>query len=318
MRRRSMLLALGALAVTPATAQAQDTITVAPGDTLWGIARANGRAPADVATANGLLPDARVIAGSTITLPDDTAPVAEGAAAPAVATQIDGAPEAQAPGAMGAYTVQPGDTLSALAAQYGSTVEALVAMNGLGAAAPLVSGTAIKLPTGAQGGPGDARAEPEPATEVVEGTSPAPTGGSVSADQIAQIANQHGVPPGLATAIAYQESGFNNAVVSSANARGVMQVMPGTWTWVQGNLARRTLDPDAPLDNVHAGVLYLKRMLDMAGGDPSLAAAGYYQGMASVRRIGMYDDTQRYVANVLALRSRFTGAASGGTGTGGG
>ena len=307
MRRRSMLLALGALAVTPAAAQAQDTITVQPGDTLWGIAQANGRSPSDVATANGLLPDAQVVAGSTITLPDDAAPVAEGTAAPTLATQTDGAPEARAPGAMGAYTVQPGDTLSGLAAQYGSTIDALVAMNGLDAAAPLVSGTAIKLPTGTQGGQADPQAEPEPATEVVEGASPAPTGGSVNAAQIAQIANQHGVPPGLATAIAYQESGFNNAAVSSANARGVMQVMPGTWTWVQGNLARRTLDPNAPLDNVHAGVLYLKRMLDMAGGDPSLAAAGYYQGMASVRRIGMYDDTQRYVANVLALRSRFGG-----------
>lgn len=304
MRRRSMLLALGALAMTPATAQAQDTITVQPGDTLWGIAQADGRSPADVAAANGLLPDAQVIAGSTITLPDDVAPAGQEAAPAPAAT---GAADVQAPGAMGAYTVQPGDTLGGLAAQYGTTVEALAAMNGLDVAAPLGSGTAIKLPTGAQGGPGTAQAEPEPATAVVEGASPAPTGGAVSAAQIAQIANQYGVPPGLATAIAYQESGFNNAVVSSANARGVMQVMPGTWTWVQGNLARRTLDPNAPLDNVHAGVLYLKRMLDMAGGDPSLAAAGYYQGMASVRRIGMYDDTQRYVANVLALRDRFGG-----------
>jgi soluble lytic murein transglycosylase-like protein len=309
MRRRPMLLALGALAVAPATAQAHSTVTVQPGETLWGIAQASGHAPADVAAANGLLSDARVISGSTIVLPGDGEHVPAATIAAPAAVQTDDATQAQAqaPGAMGAYTVQPGDTLGGLAAQYGTTVDAIAAMNGLGAAAPLVSGTAIKLPTGAQGGPDAAQAEPEPATAVVQGASPTPTGGSVGAGEIAQIANQHGVPPGLATAIAYQESGFNNAVVSSANARGVMQVMPGTWTWVQGNLARRTLDPDAPLDNVHAGVLYLKRMLDMAGGDPSLAAAGYYQGMASVRRIGMYDDTQRYVANVLALRDRFGG-----------
>ncbi len=290
MRRRPMLLALGALAVAPASAQAHSTVTVQPGETLWGIAQASGHAPADVAAANGLLPDAQVISGATIVLPGD----GEHAAA-------------QAPGAMGAYTVQPGDTLTGLASQHGTTVEAIAAMNGLEASAPLVSETAIKLPTGAQGGPDAPQPEPEPATKIVDGAAPAPTAGSVSAAQIAQIASQHGVPPDLAAAIAYQESGFNNAVVSSANARGVMQVMPGTWTWVQGNLARQTLDPNAPLDNVHAGVLYLKRMLDMAGGDPSLAAAGYYQGMASVRRIGMYDDTQRYVANVLALRERFGG-----------
>ena len=43
------------------------------------------------------------------------------------------------------------------------------------------------------------------------------------------------------------------------------------------------------------------------GGDPALAAAGYYQGLASVRSIGMLPETQRYVANVMALRSRFGG-----------
>jgi hypothetical protein len=38
-----------------------------------------------------------------------------------------------------------------------------------------------------------------------------------------------------------------------------------------------------------------------------MAAAGYYQGLQSVRDRGMYDDTKRYVDNVLALRSRFGG-----------
>ena len=42
-------------------------------------------------------------------------------------------------------------------------------------------------------------------------------------------------------------------------------------------------------------------------GDPALAAAGYYQGLSSVRRIGMLPETRRYVDNVLALRSRFGG-----------
>jgi hypothetical protein len=36
-----------------------------------------------------------------------------------------------------------------------------------------------------------------------------------------------------------------------------------------------------------------------------VAVAGYYQGLAGVRRHGMYDDTRRYVANVLALRRQF-------------
>ena len=118
----------------------------------------------------------------------------------------------------------------------------------------------------------------------------------------------HGVSPSLAAAIAWQESGFNNGMVSAANARGVMQVMPGTWDYVQQNLAGgQQLDPNSATDNVHAGVMYLRRLIDDAGGDESAAIAGYYQGLASVRDRGMFDDTKQYVENVQALRSRFGG-----------
>ena len=121
------------------------------------------------------------------------------------------------------------------------------------------------------------------------------------------VANRNGVPASLASAIAWQESGFNNAMVSTANARGVMQVLPGTWEWVQQNLAKRQLDPSSPIDNVGAGVLYLGHLLGQTGGDPAMAAAAYYQGLSSVRRIGMLPETRQYVANVLALRGRFGG-----------
>jgi len=43
------------------------------------------------------------------------------------------------------------------------------------------------------------------------------------------------------------------------------------------------------------------------GGDAWLAAAGYYQGLYSVKTRGMYDDTKRYVDNVMTLRARFGG-----------
>ena len=58
------------------------------------------------------------------------------------------------------------------------------------------------------------------------------------------------MPASLATAIAWQESGFSNSVVSTANARGVMQILPGTWSWNRGNLAAGALDAKSALDNV--------------------------------------------------------------------
>jgi hypothetical protein len=86
-----------------------------------------------------------------------------------------------------------------------------------------------------------------------------------------------------------------------------MQVLPGTWSWIESDIAGRRLDPTSPTENVHAGVMYLDRLLRDSGGDPAAAAASYYQGSASVRRIGMLPDTRRYVSNVLSLRSRFGG-----------
>ena len=196
-------------------------------------------------------------------------------------------------------------TLSSLAAQAGVTVDAMAAMNGLDPNGLLVEGTVLKLPSGA---PAPAAAsEPAPAEVVVPQAAPEPSPGVVSAADVQSVANLHGVSPSLAAAIAYQESGFNNAMVSSANARGVMQVMPGTWDYVQQNLAGRPLDPNSPSDNVHAGVMYLKRLLTDAGGDENAAIAGYYQGLRSVQDRGMFDDTKQYVDNVQALRSRFGG-----------
>jgi len=299
MRRRCAPLALAlCCTLTPAAAQAHATHPVQPGETLSGIAAVHGVSADAIAAASGLAPEGGVMAGSELTIPepDPSAPASAAAEAPGTA-------DAEAPDPLGAYTVQPGDTLSSLAARAGTTIEAIAAMNGLDPAAALVSGTALKLPTGSQTGGG----EPQPATAVVEGAGPEPVGGSVDAAQIADLAAQHGVPADLASAIAWQESGFDNDVVSSANARGVMQVLPGTWDWIQANLTDGRLDTASAVDNVHAGVLYLDRMLEMSGGDPATAAAGYYQGMASVQRIGMLPETQRYVANVLALRERFGG-----------
>ncbi len=137
--------------------------------------------------------------------------------------------------------------------------------------------------------------------------NPVPTRARLGAGQIGSLAAEHGVPASLAAAIAWQESGFSNAVVSPANARGVMQVMPGTWDWVNRNLAPGPLDPPSAADNVRAGSLYLAQLLRETGGDERMAAAGYYQGLASVRERGLFDDTQRYVDNVMALRGRFGG-----------
>ena len=314
-RRRLCVLIPSAVLSFAAPASAEVVHTVRPGETLWSIAAANNLTTRTVAAYNGVSEDHRVILGQTIRVPT----VAEGAAAlqrsglapattataTAVSTTTAPAASSGAPAPQGAYVVRWGDTLSGLAAGAGVSVTDMAAMNGLNPAGVLLAGTVLKLPAGA---PAPARAsEPAPATHVVPAAAPEPTPARLSAGDVQAVASQYGVSPSLAAAIAWQESGFNNSMVSDANARGVMQVMPGTWDWVQANLAPRALDPNSATDNVHAGVLYLKRLLEATGGDENAAIAGYYQGLSSVQSRGMFDDTKQYVDNVQALRSRFGG-----------
>jgi LysM repeat protein len=282
-------------AAAPSSPSSSGSYTVVAGDTLSGIAARNGLSMSSLAAANGLDPNAFLITGTVLSLAGGSAP------APAAA-----APAASGPAPQGAYTVRAGDTLAGLAAQTGVSTESMAAMNGLDPNGLLLEGTVLKLPGGAPAPAG--ASQPAPAATVVPVAAPEPTAQQVSATDVQNVAAAHGVSPSLAAAIAWQESGFNNSMVSSANARGVMQVMPGTWDYVQQNLAGdQVLDPNSATDNIHAGVMYLKRLLTDAGGDENAAIAGYYQGLASVRERGMYDDTQQYVANVQALRGRFGG-----------
>ncbi len=320
------------LLVLPASAAASVAHTVGPGETLWSIAAASNLTTRSLAAANGLPAGANVVLGSTVRVPSvseaSSALSGQGVGSTATSTGGEGDGDADlddggsddgvvggggggtaAPAPMGAYVVRRGDTLSAIAARSGVSARQIAWMNGLGSGQALIAGTALKLPTGSPSATPGARTATVAATPVraVPRAAPYATGNHLSSTQIGSIAANQGVPSALAAAVAWQESGFNNGAVSSANARGVMQVMPGTWDYVQRNLSSRTLNPFSAQDNVRAGSLYLGSLLRQTGGNVSQAVAAYYQGLSSVRQIGMYADTQRYVANVLTLRRRFGG-----------
>jgi len=306
--RRSILLTTPiVLLFAAAPASAAVSHTVQPGETLWSIAAANNLTTRTVAAFNGLSENAQVVLGSSINVPT----VAEGASAvsgtvapQAAPTSAPAATATGAPAVLGSYVVRSGDTLGGLARNAGVSLDSMAAANGLDPARPLLIGTVLKLPAGA---PTPARAsEPLPAQRVVSSAGPQPTPQRVDAADIQSVASQYGVSPSLAAAIGWQESGFNNGMVSDANARGVMQVMPGTWSYVE-SISGQKLNAASASDNVRAGVLYLQHLLQQTGGDENAAIAGYYQGLGSVRSRGLFDDTQQYVANVQALRSRFGG-----------
>jgi len=101
------------------------------------------------------------------------------------------------------------------------------------------------------------------------------------------------------------ESGFNNNLVSTAGAVGVMQITPDTWNYVQQVLLLGQRVPDTTDGNVRIGVAYLHHLLDVFGGDPHQALAAYYQGARALRQQGLLPGTTQYVDDILALEQRF-------------
>ena len=287
MRTRDLLIlpaVLAALAGAAGTASAADLQhVVARGESLTSVAAADGLSVSQLAAANGLSPSSELTAGTQLAIP----PQGDGPAA--------AAPSAAASG----YLVQPGDTLSAIAAQSGVSVGSLAAANGLPVDGVLQAGARLSVSGGSS-----APAAAEAAAAPTGGAQPSP--GTVSASDIGAIAAEHGVSPSLAEAIGYQESGFNNAKVSATGATGVMQIEPGTWSYIHSVLGGADGSTSAA-DNIRGGVELLHALLAQTGGDAAAAAAGYYQGLQSVRRHGLYADTQRYVRDVMALQGRFGG-----------
>jgi LysM repeat protein len=314
MRLRALLpVAAATMLTVPAAASAGFPHIVAAGESLTSVAASDGLTVDQLAAANGLSPDASLTAGSTLTIPPGTPGVAgseAGSGETESSSEETGSSTEGAASNAGSYVVQPGDTLSAIADRAGMSVEELAVVNGIDPNAPLLSGAVVRFAGSSTEAPpiGTPAAEGAQASEGSGSVPPYPTAETVTPSEVASIAAENGVPPSLAEAIAHQESGFNNDLTSSADARGVMQILPETWDWIGKTLAGPApLAPASAASNVRGGVLLLHSLLNETGGDSALAAAGYYQGLSSVLQEGEAPSTEQYVGDVLALQRQLGG-----------
>ena len=188
------------------------------------------------------------------------------------------------------HVVQSGESFFSIAKRYGVSPLLLAKASGLELATVIVPGQLLALP-------GDTQATSSGPASVA--STPAASHDAVRAS-IDRWSAAYGVDQRLTRATAWMESGFQEDVVSNVGAVGVMQLLPGTWAWVDqvllGTTTPRTYD-----GNIRAGVRYLRWLLDQFNGDRRLALAGYYQGAQAVRDRGLFDDTKRYVAIILKL-----------------
>lgn len=141
--------------------------------------------------------------------------------------------------------------------------------------------------------------DPEPEPHLATSSSPAlsPAMPAKSTDQIVLEASEtQGVDSDFLHSVIRQESAGNAKAVSSAGARGLMQLMPGTAQQLG------VKDSFSPEQNVHGGALYLRELLDRYHGDAIKALAAYNAGPGAVDRyhgVPPYRETRLYVQRIV-------------------
>jgi LysM repeat protein len=265
-------------AANPAAAQEGRRYQVRRGETLSGIAATFGVASSSIADANRLSDPDVVYAGSWITIPSSSA-----AATPAQR-----------------HRVASGETLSGIADHYGLATSTLAEANGIDDPDMVVIGTVLTIPS----------VGPSVGTSGAEASTTLPRRLRQSPERLALMgtfdiwAARYGVPADLLKATTWLESGWQSDVVSSTGAVGIGQLMPVTVEMLN-QMMGTNLSRWVPADNIRLSARNLRFLLDMTGGDTTKALAGYYQGLGSVARDGLYPSTLAYINGVLGLRARF-------------
>ncbi len=121
-------------------------------------------------------------------------------------------------------------------------------------------------------------------------------------DIVTYYAKQHALDPALVYAVIRVESNGNPHAVSSAGARGLMQLMPGT---------ARDMGVDDifdPAENIAGGTQYLSKMFGLFNENIDLALAGYNAGPGNVKKYGgipPFKETQNYVELVQRYHRQY-------------
>jgi LysM repeat protein len=185
------------------------------------------------------------------------------------------------------HVVRVGESFFSIAEIYHVSPWQLARRNGIPLTRVIVPGQRLVLPVGARRPAAVSHAGGDASHDVVRAA-------------LDYWARTYGVDRQLARALAWMESGFQESVVSSVGAVGVMQLLPETWEFVDSVLIGHAT-PRTYAGNVQAGVRYLRWQLDQFGGSVRLALSGWYQGARAVRERGIFDDTKEFVRIVLAL-----------------
>ena len=284
--------ALVAAPILASVAIGADEIVVRSGDTLIAIARRHDLTVERLVDLNDLADPNRIFVGQRLRL--ERADSATAAAAPPAAATAR------------THTVRAGEHLTGIARAYGTTIAKIAAANHLADPSRIFAGQRLTIP----GAPAAKAAAKPPAANA--SAMPASMAALVAErDAVRRLivaeAERFGVPPAFALAVAWQESGWQQRVVSWAGAVGVMQLLPATGEWVGEAMLGAPVDLRDTRHNVRAGVRLLAHYLDRYDGNRDLVLAAYYQGQAAADRHGVFAVSRPYIASIKVLEALFGG-----------
>jgi N-acetylmuramoyl-L-alanine amidase len=260
---------------------------VAAGENLTVIARRYGTTIAAIVAANSIRNPSLLRVGQSLTIPGakGSSPASSAVAAPPMLVHM----------------VVAGENLTVIARRYGTTIAAIVAANSINNPSYLRVGQQLAIP-----GSGAAAPRAVGGAYLSRAMAAAVASRREVGDLLMAEARAAGVDPTFVLAVAWQESGWRQAAVSSAGATGVMQLMPATADWVASSILGESVNIHDTRWNIHAGVRLLRHYLDRYHGDRSRALAAYYQGELAADVHGIYPMTRPYIASILALQTLFS------------
>lgn len=231
---------------------------------------------------------------------------------------------AYATNSAGIYVVRPGDSLWAISHAHGLTVDKLAAANHMSPNDLLLIGRHLYVPGSAGPAVGTRRSSGPAASHAQNPRTFCSTfsesGGAwgvlpqLLADSPSRLALQplfvkwadhYNLSLPLLEAVAWQESGWQQNVVSSTGAIGVGQIMPETGKFIATVLIGRHMNVHSASDNIRLSAAFLSYLADVEGNNRCATIAAYYEGPLNMSKYGVFPESQQYVASVEAIIPMF-------------